>query len=34
MAKIAAAQNGKADLLVRQDEQRRVCDWHTNHYVN
>ena len=33
MAKKAAAQNGRANLPVSQDEQQRVCDWHTSHYV-
>jgi hypothetical protein len=33
MAKKAAAQNGRADLPVSQDEQQRVCDWHAGHNV-
>jgi hypothetical protein len=33
MAKKAAAQNGRADLPVSQDEQQRFCDWHAGHYV-
>jgi hypothetical protein len=33
MAKMAAAQNGRADLPVSQDAQQRVCEWHASHYV-
>jgi hypothetical protein len=33
MAKKAAAQNGRADLPVSQDERRCDCDQHASHYV-
>jgi hypothetical protein len=43
MAKMAAAQNGRADLPVSQDARlvaskqsgdgQRACDWHASHYV-
>jgi len=33
MAKKAAAQNGRADLLVSQDARQHVCDRHASHYV-